>query len=201
MAIVDAVLFDLDGVLVDTREAWFDVLTAAARTLGYPAPPRARFDATWGQGVVDDVREFYPGSSVTELERVYARHYPDALAHLIVDPDAVTLLAALRALEIRTAVITNSPAPLARATLARAGIEPDALVTASDVARPKPAPDMILRACELLGIAPSGALVVGDTRFDREAAARASVRFAGLRIDGDLRLERLGALGEALALA
>ena len=55
----------------------------------------------------------------------------------------------------------------------------------------KPAPDMVLRACGLLGVAPADALVVGDSDYDRRAAAAAGVRFAGLGIDGDVRLARL----------
>ena len=65
------------------------------------------------------------------------------------------------------------------------------LVGGTDVPRAKPAPDLVLRACERLGVAPGEAILVGDTRFDREAAAAAGVRFVGLRLEGDVKLERL----------
>ena len=68
------------------------------------------------------------------------------------------------------------------------------MVGGTDVARGKPAPDMVLEACRRLRVAPAEALVVGDSRYDRDAAAAAKVRFVGLRIAGDRRIERLGGL-------
>jgi len=65
------------------------------------------------------------------------------------------------------------------------------LVGGTDVARPKPAPDMVLAACERLAVAPAASWVVGDTAYDRDAARAAGARFAGLGIEGDLTLERL----------
>ncbi len=50
---------------------------------------------------------------------------------------------------------------------------------------------MLLLACERLGVEPARALMVGDSRFDREAAAAAGIRFIGFGIDGDLRIEAL----------
>jgi phosphoglycolate phosphatase/AHBA synthesis associated protein len=50
---------------------------------------------------------------------------------------------------------------------------------------------MVLRACELLEIPSDEALVVGDSHYDREAARAAGSPFAGLGIDGDIRLDRL----------
>jgi phosphoglycolate phosphatase/AHBA synthesis associated protein len=50
---------------------------------------------------------------------------------------------------------------------------------------------MVQRACELLEIPTGKALVVGDSRYDREAAQAAGALFAGLGIDGDVRIDRL----------
>jgi phosphoglycolate phosphatase/AHBA synthesis associated protein len=50
---------------------------------------------------------------------------------------------------------------------------------------------MVLRACALLEVSAAEALVVGDSRFDREAAGAAGTFFAGLGIEGDVRLDRL----------
>ena len=50
---------------------------------------------------------------------------------------------------------------------------------------------MVLRACELLEIPVAETLVVGDSRYDHQAARAAGTLFAGLGIDGDVRLERL----------
>ncbi len=52
---IRAVLFDLDGVLVDSYEVWFPLLNACARELGCPAIDRDRFRDAWGQGVQEDL--------------------------------------------------------------------------------------------------------------------------------------------------
>ncbi len=186
-----AVLFDLDGVLIDSRDAWFEVLNAATRAFGHPEVPRELYDPSFGQGVDADVEMFLPGCSVAEVDAWFEAHFLDHAGHVKVNPDAIPVLMAFASRGIRTAVVTNTQSALARETCRGAGIETDLIVGASDVARGKPAPDMVVLACERLGVAPASAVMVGDSRFDAEAAEAAGVRFIGLGIDGDPRIERL----------
>jgi HAD superfamily hydrolase (TIGR01509 family) len=186
-----AVLFDLDGVLIDSYDVWFSVMNAAARHFGYPPVTAEAFRESWGQGMEADRETFFPRHEVEELAAWYDAHFADHLEHLVVSPGVPALFARLHARGLPSAVVTNTPNPLARELVVRAGARVDAVVGANDVARAKPAPDMVLHACALLGVEPARALLVGDSRFDRDAARGAGVRFAGLGIDGDLRLERL----------
>jgi len=197
--VIRAVLFDLDGVLVDSYGVWFHVMNAVARDLGYPAITREDFAAGWGQGIEQDVARFYGRHGVPELERRYEAAYPRHMRHLRFDPAAGAVLSALRQDGVGSALITNTPAPLARAIVARGRLALDVVVGGTDVARGKPAPDMVLRACELLRVAPDEAVVVGDTAYDRDAARAAGAAFAGLRFDGERRLERLGQVLELVA--
>ena len=196
-----ALLFDLDGVLIDSFEVWFHLLRSIAADFGYPDIPRATFQEGWGQGIEADVRRFFPRHTVPELERLYAERFPVHLHHLGVAEGVPALFAALRRRGLASAVITNTPADVARPLVERAGATPDLLVGGTDVARPKPAPDIVTHACARLGVAPPSAWVVGDTAFDREAARGAGARFAGLGIAGELTLTRLSdllpLLGEA----
>lgn len=195
-----AVLFDLDGVLVDSYEVWLHVMNDVARELGYPPIPRETFHESWGQGIEEDQRRFFPRHGVPEIEARYDAAFPAHLAHLGVAEAVPEVFRRLEALALPSAVVTNTPAPLARTLVARARARPDALVGGTDVPRPKPAPDMVLRACELLDAPPERALLVGDSRYDRDAARAAGVPFAGLGIDGDVRLEALADLLELLPL-
>lgn len=188
---VRAVLFDLDGVLVDSYRVWFHLVNAAARDLGYPAISPETFHSGWGQGIEADVESCFPRHSVAEIEVYYGDHFCDHLEHLGVVPEVPRVFETLRKRSLGTAVITNTPAPVAWDMVNRAGGTPDVLVGGTDVPRAKPAPDMVLRACELLGIAAGDALVVGDSRFDLEAARAAGSCFAGLGIEGDICLDRL----------
>ena len=186
-----AVLFDMDGVLVDSFEAWLCLMNATALHFECPPVGRDRFRAVYGQPTSEDVRMFFPRRSVAEVEDFYDAHFTDYTQHIEANPDAPGVLETLRGMGLAIAVVTNTPSPLAGRVLEGLGLAPDALVGGSDVPAAKPAPDMVLRACALLDVAPHDALMVGDSMYDRQAAAAAGVRFAGLGIDGDVRLARL----------
>jgi HAD superfamily hydrolase (TIGR01509 family) len=186
-----AVLFDLDGVLVDSYDTWFHLMNAAATEFGNPAISREAFADCWGQGVHEDVRLFYPQKSVAELEEYYDANFMAHIDHLRVDPDAGRVFELLRERGTPTALITNTSAPLAREILALARATPDRVVGGTDVPEPKPAPDMVLLACRDLDVEPQHAWLVGDSDHDRRAARAAGVRFAGFRTEGDIRIEAL----------
>jgi len=70
-----AILFDLDGVLVDTYEVWYQLLNEVARHHGYdPIPPEA-YRQSWGQGIEVDVKLYYRRHSIEQIRQEYARYY------------------------------------------------------------------------------------------------------------------------------
>ncbi len=152
------------------------------------------FAATWGASVETDVALFYPDRSPEEVAAYYVARFREHAGFIDVNPDAPIVFAWLRARGVRTAVITNTPGTLAREVVAGAGLAADVVLGDGDVPRAKPAPDMVFVALERLGpVEPEEAAVVGDSRFDREAAEAAGVRFWGLGIEGgDHTLDRLG---------
>jgi HAD superfamily hydrolase (TIGR01509 family) len=189
-----AVLFDLDGVLVDSYEVWFHLLNQAARDFAAAAIPRELFAACWGQGIAADVERFFPGRSIAEVEAYYHAHFMQQATHLRVDPAAAGVVRALRERGLAQAVVTNTPGPLAGEIVAFAGLALDAIVGGTDVPRGKPAPDMVLEACRRVRVDPGAAVVVGDSSYDRGAAESAKVPFVGLRLAGDHRIEALSEL-------
>ena len=182
-----AVLFDLDGVLVDTYEVWFFLLNDVAKRHGYPPVRREVYQTSWGQGIEVDVKLFYPRHTVPQVREEYSRYYGDHLHHLKVMDGAD---AALRGLALPKAVITNSPTDLAtRAlSLAKLGGYFDTVVGCDQVAASKPAPDVVFEACKRLGVKPAESLVVGDSRFDEGAAKAAGAAFTWFRSFAELRI-------------
>jgi mannitol-1-/sugar-/sorbitol-6-phosphatase len=174
---VSAVLFDLDGVLVESREsterAW---LAWASKNQVDEAELRA---AMHGVRSADVVRALRPDlDAVAEAGEIERRQAED------VDGLRAVLgaVAALRALKgDRVAVVTSGTRPLALARLAAAGVEPPAVVVfAGDVERGKPDPEGYLTAARRLGVDPAEALVVEDAPQGIEAAKAAGAATVGV---------------------
>lgn len=176
---VRAVRFDLDGVLIDSYEAWFVVVNAAAAFLGRPEVSRDRFGSVWGQGISADLRSLYPGCTREEVESTYVRAMTQQASTIRVNPEAHTCLADLGRRGIRRALVTNTQLGLARAILAASGLAAvfDDVEGARPGVREKPEPDLLLAALAALGVPATEALMVGDSRYDEEAAAAAGVPF------------------------
>ena len=188
---IHAVLFDMDGVLVDSFEAWARLMNATAQHFSCPPVDRERFRSVYGQPTTEDIRAFFPGQTVESVENFYNQHFSDYVDHVQAAPGASDVVRTLQGKGIVTATVTNTINPLATHILQRLGIETGLVIGANDVPAPKPDPSMLLLACQRLGVAPSESLMVGDSRYDQAAAAAAGVRFAGIGVGGDTRLKRL----------
>ena len=191
---IRAVLWDLDGVLIDSYEVWFHLLNQTSRAFGGIEISRQVMRDGWGQGIDADVRRWFPHKTVAETEAYYHAHFMEHATHLRVDPDAGAVIAELRRRGTHQALITNTPSGLAWEILAASKLELDDVVGGTDVPNAKPAPDMVREACRRLGVDASEAIVVGDSRYDVEAARGAGVHCVGLRLDADSRIERVSDL-------
>jgi len=167
---VSAVLFDLDGVLVESREATERVWLDWARANGI-GDDELR-SAMHGVRSVEVVRALRPElDSVAESEAIERRQAED-VAGLRAIPGAAEALRALR--EERVAVVTSATRDLAAARLGAVGIElPAVVVYAGDVSRGKPDPEGYLTAARRLGVDPAEALVVEDSPPGIEAGRAA----------------------------
>jgi phosphoglycolate phosphatase/AHBA synthesis associated protein len=176
---VRAVLFDLDGVLIDSYEAWFHVVNAAARGFGCPEVSRERFQSVWGQGISADVKHLYPGRTHREVEAAYEQAMAEQRGTIRVNPEAGAALEELARRGIPRACVTNTQVGLARAILTASALLTrfDAVEGMAEGRREKPAPDLLLAALARFAVAPADALMVGDSRYDREAAANAGVPY------------------------
>jgi len=178
---VDALLFDLDGVLVDSRTAIERSVRAWARLHGLDGD--GVLALSHGRRDADLVRVAAPGLDVaTEVARITELEM-SLLSRVTAVPGAVRLLTGLPA--DRWAVVTSSTPPVARGRLAAVGLpEPALLITAEDVDRGKPAPDGYLLAAEKLGVPPRRCLVFEDAPIGVAAARSAGMRCVGVGLAG-----------------
>lgn len=173
---VKAILFDLDGVLVDSYEVWFHLLNAVAAKHLYAPITREMYKNSWGQGLEVDVKLYYTRHTVEQLRAEYDVLYPDYLHHMKVMEGAADTL---KSITLPKAVITNSPGSLARIALSVAKLDGylDTVVGSDEVPHSKPAPDGIFEACRRLGVQPAETIMVGDSKFDEGAAKAAGTGF------------------------
>jgi phosphoglycolate phosphatase len=90
----------------------------------------------------------------------------------------IEALERLRAAKLKLACVTNTAAAFTKPLLEKSGLAAllDAVVSSDEVGRRKPHPAPFLRACELLGVAPAQACVIGDSANDAEGARAAGCR-------------------------
>jgi sugar-phosphatase len=197
---IAAVLFDMDGTLVDSDRAVERSWLSWGEEYGVDGP--AAHAMAHGAPSSTTVRKLLPHLGDEEMRRASLRQLElqyDDLADVVAAPGAAELLAVLVRRGLPWAVVTSADARLAKARLAAAGIDPPVLVTTDDVAAGKPDPAGYLRAAELLGVAPENCLVVEDAEVGLQAARAAGARTAALRdLDGDVRLKSLFDLAELL---
>ena len=177
-----AVVFDNDGLLLDTEEAW----TRAEETL---FERRGRtFTIEHKRWIIGSSRATAAAKLETMLERpgegdalmdeLHELVMEEALAGVPPRPGAIELLDALAAADMPLALASNSSREFVERTLERAGLIDGRfrhVITADDVANPKPAPDLYLAACAALDVAVEHAAALEDSPPGVASAAAAGV--------------------------
>jgi HAD superfamily hydrolase (TIGR01509 family) len=174
---IHAVVFDCDGVLADSEPAWADAERALCLEYGIDrdAPP---WVSTQGKSLGDSVRLLMPHLLDDELDLAVRRFIDIAAVAVPADvrplPGAVEIVSRLSG-TMPVAVASNQPRHILGPVLANIGVAPfiTAFVGVDDVARPKPAPDLYLRACEVLGVEGRHVLVFEDSSTGIRAAQAA----------------------------
>lgn len=206
---IRAVIFDLDGCLVDSETMSLEILAQEMTAEGVPSTPddlRRRFLGVSIQAIVAHVAQAADRVVLPDfVQRFEDRLLGRYKAELRLIPGATDLLDALRARGIATAIATGGSIRRLRATLQVSGLADgfgDLAFSADQVRRGKPAPDLFLLAAEGLEVEPAACAVVEDSPHGiagARAAGMQAVGFVGgshldgLREDHARRLRDAGA--------
>jgi phosphoglycolate phosphatase len=175
---LNGVIYDLDGTLVDSRDDLADSVNAMLARLGLPGRDPPLIHGFIGEGAERLIRR--------SLGPVHEQRYAEA-APVWREEYARRLLAKTRLYDgvaelLQRAphargVLTNKPGSFAREILKGLGIEPAfGAVVGGDEAARKPAPDGLLRICAILRVRPRDALLVGDSAVDLATGKAANMR-------------------------
>ncbi|CTQ34727.1 HAD family hydrolase [Jannaschia rubra] len=209
-AAIRAVIFDLDGCLVDSEPLVLGAIAAEMRALGIADATAEEIRASFLGRSMDRIRAHVaarlgrpcPAEFGQRVEERLARSYPTDLR---LSDGAPALLDRLDALGMRYGIATGGSVRRLEMTLEAVDLTARFAgtgVSADEVAEGKPAPDVFLRAAERLGVAPRQCLVIEDSPHGIEGARRAGMpalgyvggsHLQGIRDDHAEVLRRAGA--------
>ena len=173
-----ALLFDMDGVLIDSTPAVARVWKRWAIERGFD--PERVASMAQGRPSITTIRELLPGADHLAENREIERREMEDLADVAACPGAHQILSHLPAQ--LWALVTSSTKPLAEVRLRAAGLPlPRFFVTGSDIVHGKPHPEPFLKGTALLGVPPEQCVVVEDTPAGIQAGKAAGARVLAFR--------------------
>ena len=184
-----AVLFDCDGVIVDSEGPTFDLLIADLAAHGLPLT-RNQLETHYIGGTIETVatRARAAGAGLPDdwVADIYARMYAMLEKGTPLIPGILQVFDRLDAWGIPFAVGSNGPPEKMRISLGQHGLIPRfrAVLSGQSMGRPKPAPDVYLAAAAACGAAPRDCVVIEDSPSGAQAALAAGIPCLGFAAHG-----------------
>jgi mannitol-1-/sugar-/sorbitol-6-phosphatase len=173
-----ALLFDMDGVLIDSTPAVARVWRRWATERGFE--PEAVVRKAHGRPSISTVRELLPHADHELENREVERREIEDLEGVVPLPGARELLGSLP--HDRWAIVTSCTRALAEVRIRAAGLpQPKLFLTANDVVHGKPHPEPYIKAAHALGFSPADCIVLEDAPAGIEAGKRAGARVIAFR--------------------
>jgi HAD superfamily hydrolase (TIGR01509 family) len=192
------ILFDMDGVLIDSLDLWWHSLNSALKAFNHEEISREDFASNyWGYELSENLRRAGLSPEIGDLcNAIYFKHIDEIRLY----PDTLETLQKLDG--YKKAIVTNTPKDCARQIYQKLNLEKyfDAIITRDQVARGKPSPEIVFEACERLGVSPMDALLVGDTPSDVKAGKAAGCTVVGINTEADFKIGEISELVQILEI-
>jgi phosphoglycolate phosphatase len=195
-----AVIFDLDGTLIDSKKDISAAANAARVHFGMPSLHLETVTGYIGWGIENLVRKALetedPARLSEGLEILKAYYRDHCVDHTVVFPGVRELLGALSKRGLKLGLVSNKPHEFTLLTLQKLGLNSyfSVALGADAVPNKKPHPEPLLTALERMGVPPSQAVMIGDSPVDVQAA-RAAGMLVGLVSQGFVAKEHLVSAG------
>ncbi|MDY6792951.1 MAG: HAD family hydrolase [Thermodesulfobacteriota bacterium] len=203
---IKVVAFDCDGVLFDTKKANMAYYNQVLNHFDLPAMTKEQFVFTQMHTVDQSLAYLFEDKTTLESAQTYRKRlsYIPFLKFMEIEPCLKPLLQKLRP-AFKTAIATNRTDTMDRVLVEHDLTEFfDLVVTASDVKRPKPHPEPLVKIIEHFSVRPQQMIYVGDSKLDESAANAAGVvmvAYNNRSLSADFHIDSLKQLEDVLCLS
>ena len=187
----EAVIFDMDGVLIDSEPIHIEIEKQLFKKLGISVSAEVHLSylGTAADYMYADIKSRFglpnPISELLEIDELFRCDYFSSLSALDLNDGVLTLLNELKLAGLKLAVATSSSPELTRILLERCGISSvfDAIVTTKEAGKSKPSPDVYLLASRRIGVEAANCLVFEDSPIGLSAAKSAGMCCIAVQTD------------------
>ena len=191
---LEAILFDLDGVLINSFDSWYQAFNAMLRAYGKNELSKEDFKAQcWGPDLEHNLNAL---NLSEDAGRYCINEHLNVIELIELFPGVKDVLCRIRdEYNLKVGLVTNTPKKNVQGILEHFHLlhHFDVIVTGDDVKNGKPDAEMVLAACEKLNVKPENVILVGDTEIDFRAGESAGCPVIGVgeKPTGGKRIDNL----------
>ena len=188
---ISAIIFDIDGVLLESNKLMIELHKIIAKEMGLRVPDDKEITSLWGKSFGELINSIWPNVDA-KLFKEYVKDY--IKKEKIIFPAVVgskEVIKKLKKFGFKLGIVTGRPRDFTEDHMRNSGFNLnlfDVIVTGDDTKNHKPSPDPILHAIDLLKVRPEETIYIGDSLMDSKAAKEAKVEFVGV-LTGDVSKE------------
>jgi pyrophosphatase PpaX len=178
---IKAILFDVDGVLVDSNNIIIDVFKKVARDFKLKVYTDKKIKELSGKTLAEIIEILWPDFDLDIFAKTYREQFIKKVMHSF--EGSVETLHKLKKSGFKLGIVSSKLRFFTKKNLKESGYDMkwfDVIISCEDTKNHKPCPDPILLACKKLKLKPKEILFVGDAKFDYDAAKAAKVNFVGV---------------------
>ena len=199
---IKAIVFDMDGVLIDSFTAWFNRFNNTLKHFGFKQIGLNEFrNHIWAINFAETADKYFPGVKIDQIREYYLETFEMFVKDIRKIPNVESTLKSLKEKNLTLAVASNTQSNIVKKILERLNILQyfSVIIGGEMVKKGKPDPEILFVALNKLKMKPEEIFYVGDTIYDKQAAEKAKIKFIGYEIDGDERVDDLKELPEILS--
>jgi pyrophosphatase PpaX len=192
-----AIIFDVDGVLIDSNHVIFAAYQETAVNVGLRPPSSSEVAERMGRPLVEIVRELWPNADSEAYVQEFRRLFFNRSLHIPQIEGATEIVNKIKDAGLKTGIISGKILFFIRRHLDEAGFNLnwfDAIVSYETTEKHKPSPEPLLHILKKLDVKHEESIYVGDAISDYECAKAAEVEFVAV-LTGSLKSEDLEKLG------